>query len=142
MIFPPGWRISEAIQNPVFSDEFAKYAKVVFEQFGEEIPLYVTINEATHNGNCSYLTGNYPPNKHDVQALVQVSYNFMVANAKAIREFRRMNFKHSQIGIVHTTNSVQILKTRRNTASLREEPTCSKTNGSPIRQSWDIFRRI
>ena len=97
-------------QNPVFSDEFAKYAKVVFEQFGEEIPLYVTINEATHNGNCSYLTGNYPPNKHDVQALVQVSYNFMVANAKAIREFRRMNFKHSQIGIVHTTNSVQILK--------------------------------
>ncbi|WP_302327060.1 glycoside hydrolase family 1 protein [Enterocloster lavalensis] len=96
-------------QNPVFADEFAKYAKVVFEQFGDQIPLYVTINEPTHNGNCSYLCGNYPPNKHDVQALVQVSYNMMVANAKAIREFRKLNLK-SQIGIVHTTNSVQILK--------------------------------
>ena len=45
-----------------------------------------------------------------MQALVQVSYNFMVANAKAIREFRKMGFKNSQIGIVHTTNTVQILK--------------------------------
>lgn len=45
-------------QNPIFSDEFAKYAKVCFEQFGEEISFYVTINEATHNGCCSYLTGN------------------------------------------------------------------------------------
>ena len=35
--------------NPIFSDEFAKYCKVVFEQFGNEIPLYVTINESTHN---------------------------------------------------------------------------------------------
>lgn len=97
-------------QSPLFSDAFANYARTVFTAFGEEIPLYVTINEATHNGTCSYLTGNYPPNKHDVQALVQVSYNFMVANAKAIREFRKMGFTHSQIGIVHTTNTVQILQ--------------------------------
>lgn len=96
-------------QNPVFSDEFAKYAKVVFEQFGDEIPLYVTINECTHNANCAYLTGNYPPNKHDIPALVQVGYNMMVANAKAIREFRKLGLK-AQIGIVHTTNTVQILK--------------------------------
>lgn len=96
-------------QNPIFSNEFAKYAKVVFEQFRDEIPLYVTINECTHNGTCSYLTGNYPPNKHNVQAMVQVSYNMMVANAKAIREFRKLDLD-SQIGIVHTTSTVQILK--------------------------------
>lgn len=96
-------------QNPVFSDEFAKYARAVFEAFGDEIPLYVTINECTHNGTCSYLTGNYPPNRHDVQAMVQASYNMMVASAKAIREFRRLHL-NAQIGIVHTTNSVQILK--------------------------------
>lgn len=96
-------------QNPVFSDEFARYAKAVFEAFGDEIPLYVTINECTHNGTCSYLTGNYPPNKHDVQAMVQASYNMMVANAKAIREFRKLHLK-ARIGIVHTTNTVQILK--------------------------------
>lgn len=96
--------------NPVFSDEFAKYAKVVFSEFREEIPLYVTINESTHNAFCSYLAGNYPPNvSHDPQKLVEVCYNFVVANAKAIREFRALNI-YSQIGIVHTTNTVQTLK--------------------------------
>lgn len=95
--------------NPIFSDEFAKYCKVVFENFGDEIPYYVTINESTHNAYCSYLTGNYPPNKHDIQTLVQVCYNFVVANAKAIREFRKLNLT-AKIGIVHTTNTVQILR--------------------------------
>lgn len=95
--------------NPIFPDEFAKYCKVVFEQFGNEIPLYVTINESTHNAYCSYLTGNYPPNIHNVQTLVQVCYNLVVANAKAIREFRKLNLT-SQVGIVHTINTVQILK--------------------------------
>ncbi|MCF0112338.1 MAG: glycoside hydrolase family 1 protein [Erysipelotrichaceae bacterium] len=96
-------------RNPVFSDEFAFYCKTVFEQFGNDIPLYVTINEMTHNSTCAYLTGNYPPNISDPQTLVQVSYNLLVANAKAIREFRKLHLT-SKIGIVHTTNTVQILK--------------------------------
>lgn len=95
--------------SPLFSDAFANYCKVVFEHFGNDIPYYVTINESTHNAYCSYLTGNYPPNKHDLQLLVQVCYNFVVANAKAIKEFRKLNLK-SKIGIVHTTNTVQTLK--------------------------------
>ena len=45
-------------RNPIFPDEFAKYCRTVFECFGEEIPLYVTINEITHNTNCSYMVGN------------------------------------------------------------------------------------
>lgn len=97
-------------QNPIFSDEFAKYCKVVFEQFGELIPYYVTINEITHNSNCSYMTGNYPPNIHNVQALCVAGYNMVIAHAKAVKEFRKFNFKNSKIGIVHTTNTVQILK--------------------------------
>lgn len=92
-----------------FSDAFAQYARTVFEQFGDSIPYYSTINEATHNTYCSYLRGNYPPNQHDTQAVVQCAYNFMVANAKAIREFRKLGLR-SKIGIVHTTNSVQILQ--------------------------------
>lgn len=95
--------------NPIFSDEFARYCKTVFEIFGDDIAYYVTINESTHNAFCSYLSGNYPPNKHDVKTLVQVCYNLVVANAKAIREFRKLNLS-AQIGIVHTTNTVQILK--------------------------------
>lgn len=95
--------------NPIFPIEFAKYCKVVFEAFKEEIPYYVTINESTHNAFCSYLAGNYPPNvKNDSQKLVEVCYNFVVANAMAIREFRKLKID-SRIGIVHTTNTVQTL---------------------------------
>ena len=97
-------------RNPIFPDEFAKYCRTVFECFGEEIPLYVTINEITHNTNCSYMVGNYPPNVHDIQAVCEVGYNLIIAHAKAVTEFRKFHFKNSQIGIVHTTNCVQILK--------------------------------
>jgi len=96
-------------RNPIFSDEFAKYCKVVFEQFGESIPLYVTINEITHNTNCSYMQGNYPPNVHSTQSVCEVGYNMIMAHAKAVIEFRKFNFKNSQIGLVHTTNAVDTL---------------------------------
>lgn len=95
--------------NPIFPVEFANYCKIVFEEFKDDIPLYVTINESTHNAYCSYLTGNYPPNIHDVKTLVKVCYHLVVANARAIAEFRKLKL-NSKIGIVHTTNTVQILK--------------------------------
>lgn len=84
------------------SDEFAYYTKVVFEHFKERIPLYVTINEPNHNAYCNYCVGNYPPNeKNNLQDYAHCVYNMMVCNAKAIREFRKLNLKHSQIGYVH-----------------------------------------
>lgn len=115
-------------RNEMFSDEFAKYAKVIFEEFGDDIPLYVTINEITHNINCSYLTGNYPPNIHDTQLLVQAGYNMLVASAKAIREFRKLKL-NSQIGIVHTTNTVQILKDT-------EEYRIAQRRGDLFKNKW------
>ena len=107
----PSWLEDEGgYRNPKFAEEFAFYARTVFEQFGEEIPLYVTINEITHNTFCSYMQGNYPPNVHSTQAVCEVGYNLVMAHAKAVIEFRKFNFRNSQIGMVHTTNSVQILK--------------------------------
>ena len=83
------------------ADEFAYYAAVVFQHYGERIPLYVTINEPNHNAYCDYCVGNYPPNhKNDLQSYAHCLYNMDVCNAKAIREFREMGFKNSQIGIV------------------------------------------
>ena len=95
--------------NSNFSDYFAKYCGIVFDLFRNDIPYYVTINECTHNTFCAYLAGNYPPNHHSVQEVVNVGYNLMIANAKAIREFRKRKL-NSKIGIVHTTNTVQTLK--------------------------------
>lgn len=106
----PQWIEAEGgYMNPKFSDYFARYCGIVFDLFGNSIPYYVTINECTHNTYCAYLAGNYPPNHHNVQEVANVGYHLMVANAKAIREFRKRHLD-SKIGIVHTTNTVQILK--------------------------------
>ena len=84
------------------SDEFAYYAKIIFERFGERIPLYTTINEPNHNAYCNYCVGNYPPNeKNNLQDYAHCVYNMMVCNAKAIQEFRKFNFNNAQIGYVH-----------------------------------------
>lgn len=83
------------------SDAFAHYCSVVFRHFGSRIPLYVTINEPNHNAYCNYCVGNYPPNeKNNLQDYAHCSYNMMVCNAKAIREFRKLHIPGSQIGIV------------------------------------------
>ena len=91
------------------ADEFAYYAKVVFEHFKERIPFYVTINEPTHNASCNYLTGNYPPNEKNPQHYAECIYRMNVCNAKAIREFRKFNFKNAKIGLVHASCSTDIL---------------------------------
>lgn len=92
------------------SDEFAFYASVVFRHFGNRIPLYVTINEPNHNAYCDYCVGNYPPNqKNDLQDYAHCVYNMMVCNAKAIREFRKLNL-NSEIGIVQGCGPATALK--------------------------------
>lgn len=106
----PNWmELEGGYLNPNFPDYFARYAGIVFDLFGDTIPYYVTINEMTHNSVCGYLQGKYPPHHQSVEELIQVSYNLIIAHAKAIREFRKRNLIHSKIGVVHTTNSVQIL---------------------------------
>ena len=92
------------------SDEFAFYAKVVFDYFKDRIPYYVTINEPTFNASCCYLTGNYPPNiKNSLQDYFHCIYNMAVCNAKAVKAFRQLNLK-AKIGVVHSSCSYDILK--------------------------------
>lgn len=92
------------------ADEFAYYAAAVFRHFGDRIPLYVTINEPTHNASCCYMVGNYPPNEQvNMQHFCHCAYNMVMCNAKAIREFRKLHLK-SQIGLVHASCSAEALK--------------------------------
>ena len=100
-----GWEKRETMAK------FAAYCKRCFEIFGDRIPYYATINEPNHNSYCSYLVGNYPPNHvGDVQNLVKVCYHNMVANAMAVREFRKLNL-NAKIGIVNSGASrADILK--------------------------------
>lgn len=105
----PAWAGERAWEQESFSDVFAEYCRQVFEIFGDRIPYYVTINEPNHNSFCGYFTGNYPPNRPvHMQELAEVCYRKMVANAKAVREFRKLNLK-AKIGIVNGGGHVETL---------------------------------
>ena len=92
---------------PGISDEFAYYAAAVFRHFGDRIPLYVTINEPTHNASCCYMVGNYPPNEQvNMQHFCECAYNMILCNAKAIREFRKLKL-NAKIGLVHASCSAE-----------------------------------
>lgn len=98
-----GWEDNE------IANKFAAYCAICFKEFGDKVPYWVTINEPSHNAFCSYMVGNYPPNVQDPQRLCHVAYNMMVANAKAISEFRKLKCD-GQIGIVHAGCRSEVLK--------------------------------
>ncbi|EOH72816.1 MULTISPECIES: glycoside hydrolase family 1 protein [Enterococcus] len=94
--------------NSKITDYFNEYAKICFENFGDRVKLWATINEPRYYAYCTNIVGNYPPNrKLDFQSYFQSQYNLMLASAKAIHTFKEMKID-GVIGIVHDNGSVEI----------------------------------
>lgn len=98
-----GWENEETV------DYFVDYAKLCFQLFGEKVKLWVTHNEIRYYAHCCYLAGNYPPHKKmDFQAYSKVMYNGIIASAKAVIEYRKLNLPGT-IGIVHPSGAIESL---------------------------------
>ena len=113
-----GWENMETI------DAYVKYAKVCFEKFGDRVPLWATLNEPEYFAYCAYAAGNYPPNVSDFNRYSKVGYNLLLASARAVIEFRKLNC----IGFMQ----VAMLKQKRmmkQIESLIEMLICFTTNG-------------
>ncbi len=70
------------------AEEFAKYAKICFEAFGDRIRWWTTVNEPGYDTLCSYVAGNYPPNVHNVSRRWRAMYHMLLGSALAIKSFR------------------------------------------------------
>lgn len=81
-----GWLNRESI------DDFERYATVLFENFGKEVPYWLTINEQDHLLKiCSRL--GFPDSltgKEYLKAAEQANYHMCVATAKVIEKCHRM----------------------------------------------------
>ncbi|MEA4875679.1 MAG: glycoside hydrolase family 1 protein [Anaerorhabdus sp.] len=98
-----GWENRETI------DAYVKYAKVCFEKFGDRVPLWATLNEPEYFAYCAYAAGNYPPNVSDFNRYSKVGYNLLLASARAVIEFRKLNCI-GKIGLVHASSNVETEK--------------------------------
>lgn len=97
-----GWENREII------DAFDAYAKVCFENFGDRVKIWSTVNEPRYYAYCSYVVGNYPPNyKLDFNRFWNVLYNLMLGSAKAVDTYRKLGMD-GRIGIVHDNGNVEL----------------------------------
>lgn len=88
-----GWGNRESVQW------FVEYAKVLLDNFGEDVDLWVTFNEpiATYVG---YAAGTFAPGLTDEKYARQALHNLLVAHGEAVKLFRSYHLPNAQIGIV------------------------------------------
>lgn len=81
---------------------FVDYAEFAFKEYQEEVEYWITFNEIWPVSSGQYLTGTFPPGiRFDFGKLIQSMHNMMVAHAKAVVLFKKMNIS-GEIGIVHS----------------------------------------
>lgn len=80
-----GWESKEVIEL------YAKYATKCFELFGDRVKKWCTFNEPVVPAECGYLYKFMYPNVTDFKRAIQVGYNTIVAHAKAVEAFRKLN---------------------------------------------------
>ena len=88
-----GWGNRDSIQW------FTEYAKVLLDNFGDEIDMWVTFNEpiATYVG---YGLGTFAPGLTDEAYARQALHHLLVAHGEAVKLFRTYHLPKAQIGIV------------------------------------------
>lgn len=89
-----GWENREVVEA------YVRYATICFERFGDRVKKWFTHNEPIVPVEGGYLYDFHYPNVVDFRRAVQVAYHTVVAHAKAIAVFRRMNIRDGKIGII------------------------------------------
>jgi beta-glucosidase len=78
---------------------YGEYASLLFQNFGDSIPIWSTINEpiATYVG---YALGGFAPGRKSEQFGRQANHHILLAHGEGVKRFREMGLKDSDIGIV------------------------------------------
>ncbi|AXK51659.1 glycoside hydrolase family 1 protein [Spiroplasma alleghenense] len=91
---PIYWHKLGGWENKEFTDAFGQYAKICFQEFGDLIDNWATMNEPIVVSESFYIHDFWWPGLNDFKKGVQVSYHQILASAKAVREFRGL-FKNN-----------------------------------------------
>src|SRR6266542_1857562 len=87
--------------NRDVAEWFAEYAGIMFEQLGDRIPLWSTINEPWVVSDGGYLYGKLAPGHRILFEAPIASHNLLRAHGSAIEVFRASNAAgYGRIGIV------------------------------------------
>lgn len=86
-------------------DHFVRFAEVCFERFGDRVKKWVSINEPWSVVAGQYIIGHFPPNiRYDVAKAIQAMHHMMIAHAKVVDAYKRMELD-GEVGIIHILES-------------------------------------
>jgi beta-glucosidase len=80
-----GWENRKTIED------FTDYAEFVAHHLGEDVDLWVTVNEPSIYGVFSYAAGLWPPKVRDTDRALRVMANLLKAHAQAYRTIHRVD---------------------------------------------------
>jgi beta-glucosidase len=81
---------------------FEEYAKACYENLGDLIDMWITINEPYCIAYLGHLDGVHAPGHRDLQKTLSVIHHVNMAHGIAVREYRKTNLK-APIGITWNT---------------------------------------
>ena len=83
-----GWESAEII------DDYVTYAKTLFQNWGDKVKYWITLNEQNIFTSLGWLTAQHPPGKFDDQKMFyQVNHHAFMAHAKAVLAYRELGYK-------------------------------------------------
>lgn len=98
------WDLPQKLQdiggwaNREVTDYFEQYARYVFQELGDMVPIWITHNEPWVVAFCGNWMGVHAPGITDFKTAVQVSHHLLLSHGKAVKAYRELGFK-GEIGI-------------------------------------------
>jgi beta-glucosidase len=78
---------------------FAEYADLLFDVFGDAVPLWATINEPWVVAWLGYGLGEHAPGLHDTRRALAAAHHLLLGHGWAVEAFRAHGLRDSHIGI-------------------------------------------
>ncbi|HEY5585226.1 MAG TPA: GH1 family beta-glucosidase [Ruminiclostridium sp.] len=103
------WDLPQKLQdiggwaNRAVTDYFEQYARYVYSQLGDIVPMWITFNEPYCTAFVGNWVGRHAPGLKDYETAVLVSHHLLLAHGKAVKTYREMGFD-GEIGITLNMN--------------------------------------
>jgi beta-glucosidase len=78
---------------------FADYAAILFDAFGESVPMWITLNEPWVASWMGYKTGAHAPGIQDTQQALAAAHHLLLGHGLAVHTFRAAARPDQQVGI-------------------------------------------
>lgn len=95
---------------PGTTEAYLRYARVVFQHFGDRVRHFLTMKDPVTEITQGYITGLFPPGQHfALGRAVRALYKMLVAHAQAVLLYKSLSLGGS-IGIAHRAEGVYPLR--------------------------------